>query len=312
MNWTRQGRIFECDHTSFEWSKTHSALPTPFVLNETTVRIFYTTRDATQQSRISFIDVDRDNPLQIKYIHDRPILSLGALGTFDDKGHTTSQVLKVSDQLYRLFINGYNIGNPSRYRVGIGIADSPDLTRFDKPFEGPLIDRSIYSPCGAATPFILREGKLYRMWYTSFLRWEVLNEIPEPYYCIKYAESDDLFNWRFEDEPVISLLGNEGGIVRPTVVKILEGYQMFFSVRKNTDYRLGSSNSYRIGSARSIDGRRWQRNDSEFDVGLADAGWDSEMMAYPYVIAIDDKLHMFYNGNGFGQSGFGLLTAKIV
>ena len=29
------------------------------------------------------------------------------------------------------------------------------------------------------------------------------------------------------------------------------------------------------------------------------------MQAYPFVFKKDDKLHMFYNGNGFGQSGLG-------
>ena len=29
------------------------------------------------------------------------------------------------------------------------------------------------------------------------------------------------------------------------------------------------------------------------------------MICYPNVIKVKDKLYMFYNGNGFGQSGFG-------
>jgi hypothetical protein len=30
------------------------------------------------------------------------------------------------------------------------------------------------------------------------------------------------------------------------------------------------------------------------------------MMAYPYVVKVDDRVLMFYNGNGFGAAGFGV------
>jgi hypothetical protein len=34
-------------------------------------------------------------------------------------------------------------------------------------------------------------------------------------------------------------------------------------------------------------------------------GWDSVMCAYPSVVDAGGKRLMFYNGNGFGQSGIG-------
>ena len=307
FNWERKELIFKCDPSKFEWSKTHTMLPTPVILNTDTIRVFYTTRDSNQQSRISFIDIDKHSQT-IKYIHQSPILPLGDLGTFDDRGHTSSQLLKV-DNKYLFYINGYNTANTARYRVGIGYAESDDLINFKKPFDGPIIDRSIFSPCGAATPFVIREAGIYRMWYTSFLKWELINGIPEPYYCLKYAESEDLFNWKFEMRPAIDLIENEGGIVRPSVVKFDHKYHMFFSVRKNTNYRVGNKNSYRIGYAVSKDGIAWERERT--NINIPDFGWDSEMMAYPYVLVVDDHLQMFYNGNGFGQSGFGLLVSKI-
>jgi hypothetical protein len=38
---------------------------------------------------------------------------------------------------------------------------------------------------------------------------------------------------------------------------------------------------------------------------LSNEGWDSEMIAYPYIINIKGKSVMFYNGNSFGKTGFG-------
>ena len=47
------------------------------------------------------------------------------------------------------------------------------------------------------------------------------------------------------------------------------------------------------------------RKDSEVGIDVSDTGWDSEMIEYSYVIKQDDRYIMFYNGNGFGQSGIG-------
>nr|WKN36979.1 hypothetical protein K4G66_31930 [Tunicatimonas sp. TK19036] len=312
FDFEKVGLIFSVDNLVYDWAKSHTALPTPYLFNSDTLRIFYTTRDEDQRSRISFIDVEKNNPLKVKYIHDKPILTLGKLGTYDDRGHTSSQVVyKEEEDKYLLFINGYNTANTARYRVGFGYAESEDLYHFTKPYEGPVIDRSIYSPCGAATPFILKEGKVYKMWYASFSKWEVINDIPEPFYCIKYGESEDLLNWKFYMEPTINLDKDEGGLVRPSVVKLNEQYHMFFSVRKKTDYRHGDKNSYRIGYASSKDGKTWQRHDNMLKLSLSESGWDSEMMAYPYAITVDSDLLLFYNGNGFGQSGFGLIKCRI-
>jgi len=80
---------------------------------------------------------------------------------------------------------------------------------------------------------------------------------------------------------------------------------MWYSYRSYRDYRTERQNSYRIGYAESDDGRSWTRLDEQAGIDVADSGWDSEMLAYPYVYRHKGQLHMLYNGNGFGQSGFG-------
>jgi hypothetical protein len=48
----------------------------------------------------------------------------------------------------------------------------------------------------------------------------------------------------------------------------------------------------------------------EVNLKLSDSGWDSEAIAYPYVIRIKNKYIMFYNGNGFGKTGFGYAISE--
>ena len=63
--------------------------------------------------------------------------------------------------------------------------------------------------------------------------------------------------------------------------------------------------SYRIGYAESADGLDWTRMDARAGIDLAPEGWDSEMLAYPFVFDHAGRRYLFYNGNGYGRSGLG-------
>ena len=310
LSWIKKGKIFSTD-ASLPWSQTHTALPTPYLIDENTLRIYYTTRDSESRSRISFIDVNPENPSEILHIHKEPVIDLGDLGMFDDRGLTSSQIIPVNNQLY-FYYNGYNIGSPARYRIAIGLAISDTRGKeFQKISKGPIMDRSFQNPCGSATPFIIKEDEIYRMWYASFVKWEMIDGDAEPYYRIGYAESKDAVHWEAKDIVCIDFNEDEGGIVNPCVIKIEDTYHLWFSVRKNTGYRSNLNSSYRIGYATSKDGINWNRKDEFSGITVSEEGWDSEMTSYPNIIRIKNKIYMFYNGNGFGQSGFGYAVSEI-
>ena len=63
---------------------------------------------------------------------------------------------------------------------------------------------------------------------------------------------------------------------------------------------------YRIGYAESGDGVEWTRADEIGGLGPAGTDWESEAVSYPWVLRHDGRLHLLYNGNGFGRDGFGL------
>jgi hypothetical protein len=79
---------------------------------------------------------------------------------------------------------------------------------------------------------------------------------------------------------------------------------MLFCYRAITDFRDGAG-SYRIGYAWSTNLKDWMRADDEAGIEPSPAGWDSTMMAYPYVVKVGDRTLLFYNGNGFGRTGIG-------
>ena len=97
---------------------------------------------------------------------------------------------------------------------------------------------------------------------------------------------------------------------RPSVIKHGDVYRMWFSVRGAQDFR-GGENSYRIGYAESTDRIHWDRSDSEYGIDVSPGNWDSDMVCYGSVVEANDKLHMLYNGNGFGLTGIGYATMEL-
>ena len=65
-----------------------------------------------------------------------------------------------------------------------------------------------------------------------------------------------------------------------------------------------------IGFASSQDGRSWVRNDALAGIDVSAEGWDSEMVCYPSVFEHRRYLYMLYNGNGYGETGFGLAVLE--
>jgi predicted GH43/DUF377 family glycosyl hydrolase len=80
---------------------------------------------------------------------------------------------------------------------------------------------------------------------------------------------------------------------------------MWYSYRGIKDYRTDKKHAYRIGYAESSDGIKWTRKDDIVGIDVSEDGWDSQMIAYPYVYEHEGRKYMIYNGNGFGKSGFG-------
>lgn len=300
----KKGQIFNVD-ASLPWARTHAQIPSPDVLDDGRIRIYYATRDDLNRALTSFIEVDADNPKNVLYVHDRPILDFGKLGCFDDCGVMPSCVVTHGDLKY-LYYCGWNTSTTVRYRNCIGLAISEDGgVTFRRAFEGPIMDRNKNEPHLVVTPHVIVEDGLWRMWYCGGTEWKVFNDVTEPQYLIKYAESKDGMDWVRENRVVIPYKDEMEAIGRPVVIHEDGRYRMWYSYRSISDYRTNKAFSYRIGYAESNDNLNWVRKDNEAGIDLSEEGWDSEMLAYPYPVDYCDQRYLFYNGNGFGRTGFG-------
>ena len=120
------------------------------------------------------------------------------------------------------------------------------------------------------------ENDVWKMWYLSCVKWVIRDSKPNPYYHIKYAESNDGINWTRNGTVCIDFKNeNEWAISRPCVLRERGLYKMWYSYR--------GANTYRIGYAESKDGISWDRQDDQVGINISESGWDSEMIEYPFV-----------------------------
>ncbi len=304
MNWIKKGVIFAPDH-NYDWMVSHASIPVVDEVRDEVLRIYFGTRDGSRRSHTSYIEVEAAHPDNILYIHDKPVLSLGRPGTFDDSGIMPSWIVTQGNKKYLYYI-GWNPQVTVSYRLAIGLAISEDEGQsFHKISEGPVCDRSIDEPFFNTAPCVLFEGGNWKMWYISCTGWETINDLSEPRYHIKYADSVNGINWRKTGLVCIDYDEVTDAIGRPCVFKEDGRYKMFYSYRRILNYRTDREQSYRLGYAESVDGLTWRRRDEEVGIGKSGSGWDSEMIEYCYRYEYKDQKYLFYNGNGFGRSGLG-------
>ena len=308
--WKKLGQIFSLRAHGKPWMKSHAMLPTPLLKNDV-IRVYFTTREQSGMSRISFVDLDRSDPRRIVHVKDQPLLEIGRPGAFDDSGTLTNFAM-AEGQRVLLYYHGYNrrVVVPWGNAVGLAVSEDGGQT-FRKAFEGPVIDRTRHEPYFAVGPWILKEDRKFRAWYSSGTEWiDIGGPALEPLYIIKYAESDDGIEWRRDNVTCIPPLRPDEANTRATVIKSKDRYRMWFCFRGSHGYRDGKD-GYRIGYAESDDGIAWRRHDERagIDLGAPDS-WDSLMQAYPAVLEVDGRLIMFYNGNGFGADGFGCAVSE--
>lgn len=302
MRWIRSGNVFD-PRQHPEWAGSHAQVPTVLVYDDR-IRIFYADRNAAGKSFTTYLDVDRRDPTRVIGCFKESLIGFGAPGTFDDEGMMPAQAVRAGGRLL-LYYSGWNQGVTVPYRNATGVLVSDDDGEtFRRLFEGPVMDRTPQEPYLAVTPTILIEEGRWRAWYISGLRWIEVAGKYEPVYAVKYAESSDGISWTRPNRLCIPQRHPEEAFSHPTVIRHGGRYRMWYCYRNSRDFRDGGG-AYRIGYAESADGLDWDRQDERGGLDVAGDGWESTMVCYPYVYVSDGRIQMFYNGNGFGRTGFG-------
>ena len=299
MPWRKLGLIYVPDGADL-LGRTHASLPVPLQLEECVYRVFFASRDDRNYSHVWSIDVElsHEKPKVLRR-STAPVLKPGPIGHFDDCGVYPASIVKVDDTLFLYYIGWVTGAISPVFYTNVGLAVSEDNGEtFVRYSPAPIIGRDEIDPWMVTSSFVLAEEASYKMWYVGGSHWN--NEVSpwQSYYQIKYAESTDGIHWNKTGQICIPLKEGEHNISRTCVIPQKSGYEAWYGVN--------AGEGYRIGYAKSDDGLDWVRLDEEAGICLSDSGWDSEAQSYPYVIDCNLGRFMFYNGNGFGKTGFGI------
>lgn len=296
MMWIKKGLIFE-PPGNLPWMATHAALPVADRAGDR-YRVYFSGRDGKGRSQIGYFELAMDDPARTLRVSERPVIGLGPLGSFDDSGVTSSWVVTHNGRKYQYY-TGWSLGVTAPFYFYVGLAISEDRGEsFCKVSAAPILERNHVDPYLTASPCVLIDGGIWRMWYVSGTGWAAATDGSKHYYHIKYAESVDGIRWDRKGIVCINYQSpDEYAIARPCVIRDKGVYRMWYSCR---------GKSYRIGYAESQDGVCWKRKDAEAGIDVSASGWDADMIAYPFVFDHDGARYMLYNGNGYGKTGIGL------
>ena len=294
FRWTKKGLLFAPTGDA-DWLHSHAALPVVDQI-DTGYRVYFSSRDTRGRAQVGYFETGPTFDA-VTRVSERPVIGLGPLGAFDDSGVTTSWIVNHDNKKYHYY-SGWSLGVSVPFYFFIGLAISEDGGEtYRRVSPSPILERNEVDPYLTASPCVLVEDGRWRMWYVSGTGWEMKNERPQHRYHIKYAESQDGIEWKREGFVCIDYKSeDEYAISRPCVLKDGDLYRMWYASR---------GSSYRIGYAESVDGLNWTRKDDESGIDVSASGWDSEMVAYPYVLEHEGDYYMLYNGNDYGKTGIG-------
>lgn len=165
--------------------------------------------------------------------------------------------------------------------------------------ETPIFSPDRAQSLSLSYPHVVSSSSEFQIWVGCTVTWDGGNgEMVHP--LRKYALSHDLSNHELILE-VPHNLGLSQAFSRPNFIRYRSKEYIAYSVR-------GSKSKYRIEFCEIL------RNNSlvqPYKFESTGIGWESDMVEYPYLAEINNHLIMFYNGNGFGQSGLGRVEVEI-
>lgn len=293
--WLRRGAIFTPD-TAIQWMGGGLGAFCVLPQGSDQLRLFVTGRDKTIRSRIGVVTLQWSDRPKTLEVSPEPVFDLGELGTFDMDGVSYPWIVENGGDLWMYYVGWQRLGGEIPFRNQIGLAISTDGGRsFKRVSRAPLLPLTNEEPIGSGSVCVERIPGGWRMFYTSFLRWERRADGPRHYYNIREAYSSTGIYWERPGTVVVDLiLPGEYALSAPEVA-MRNGRRMLYFTSRGDRYRL-------FASVEGADGA-WTRLPNPLDIPRGD--FDSDMQCYPRTLALRGKNYLLYSGNGYGRAGIG-------
>lgn len=290
------GRVFVANGEA-PWMQNFAYVPTPWLRNKHTLRIFCSFMDASGRGRLGFVDVSPEDPLQILEVSKTPLLDLNSFGAWSKDGISPTCVFEKNGSLY-MVVMCWRRYDDLPYRVTTALAVSHDHgASFSPASELPILPLTPEEPDLRSAAFIESNGDEFQMHYVVSNGWENLTHKKVPLTEIRKVHSSDLFRWPTRGEIEVRPGDQSIGLARPWVFENAGLRELWLGERSQ-------DNRYRLAYAIADPSNEWGPLQYP-DLGPA-SEWDAEMQAAPAIIRVNRVNYLFYNGNGFGKTGFGV------
>jgi hypothetical protein len=315
FEWKKLGLVFDpTKNIHASWMSEFAQSPS-VVIHSDFVRVYFCCRPLPDEngqyvSRLSYLDLDRNNLLKITNISSSPILELGKMGAFDEHGTYPANIIEFKSDLWAFYC-GWSRCESVPVNTTLGVAKSYDGGRtFSRLGDGPVLTYTLNEPFTLGSPKVkVFNDKLY-LWYVAGKIWVKTDGRPEPVYKLRMAVSDDGLNWTKHGKDLIESVLEENECQASGEVMFHDGqYHMFFSYRYNLGFK-DKGRGYKIGYATSEDLFNWKRADGLSGIKPSKTGWDSNSISYPHIFDLDGNTYMLYQGDEMGRFGFGLAVLK--
>lgn len=298
-------------HTTWESTRCMN----PFVVNaDGEYRLYYSGGNAEGVQRICLATARAETPSRLK--RRGVILDVGGAGSFDAHWCVLPCVHPIGGKWY-LYYSGHegtDLGLQSF--SGIGVAVSDDGLHFERYSSKPVVTgdqtREFPENRGVAGGGTILEDVLpggtvrYRMYYTLAVGTRNRDvRVDQEKHCA-VCHSTDGIRWldhRLILSPRREVASEDIAVAAPFVWRDGDLYRMLYC---GIGTRWGY---YSISEAVSQDGYRWYQGEGDRSLSLAPdptSQWESQMVEYPCVVQEDDRLRLFYCGNGYGSTGIGM------
>lgn len=304
FKWKKLGRVFDpSDVKNKIWLKEFAQAPSALVF-DSFVRVYFScrpNRDKNGQyvSYAAYVDLRKDNLMEILDFAQRPVLELGNTGAFDEFGTYPISVVRYQDEV-RAYFGGWTRCESVPFNVAIGVATSKDEgATFAKLGVGPVLSYCPDEPFVISGPKIRRFNDRWFLWYIAGRRWiphrtnvDNVEYKAEPVYRIRMAVSSDGYEWtRVGRDLIETKIESDEAQASPDVISYKNRFHMFFCYRHSLNYRR-NERGYRIGYAYSDDMYHWIRDDAMAGIDISQEGWDNESVSYPQGFEEDGNLYM--------------------
>ena len=297
--WRRLGHVFVAKGQA-DWMQSHAMVPTPRLIGET-IRVYVAFCDRDMVGRVGYVDIRADDPTKVVGVSKDPILDIGRPGAFDDHGVNPAAIVEREGKLWLYYI-GWQLGDRVRYTLFTGLAVSQDGGRlFRRHLTTPVLDRCPGEELVRTAACVRQDSRGWRAWYAGGGEFVWDGDRERPTYALRHARSDDGVVWH--GSTVVFPVERDKGVLgfgRPFVDRRDDGtWRMFYSLRLN-------NTGYLIRHAVSEDGLQWTHDPSLDLLPEGHGTFDSDMTCFASVVKTDSGTFMFYNGNDYGRTGFGV------